>query len=59
MKHTCHSHIKRHSKSHSKPVMEGKKRDDLLPASKDCLQQGTKTQEEREKNIPCSQTLTL
>ena len=31
------------------------KSDDLLPVSKDCLQQGMKTQEE-EKTIPCSQT---
>lgn len=37
----CHSHIKRHSK----PEVE--KKDDLLPVSKDCLQQGTKTQEEK------------
>lgn len=32
-----------------------KKDDDLLPVSKDCLQQGKKTQEETGENIPRSQ----
>lgn len=33
----------------NKPVM--KEKDDLLPVSKDCLQQGTKTEEEEEKKF--------
>lgn len=28
-----------------------KEKDDLLPVSKDCLQQGTKTEEEEEKKF--------
>jgi len=40
------SQSKRHSKSHSKPEMGKKKMTCFLPLSKDCLQQGLKTQEE-------------
>jgi len=40
-------------KSHSKtPEME--KKNDLLPVSKDCLQQGTETQEEEKVKMFCA-----
>lgn len=48
------SHIKRHLKSHSKPVMEKKTTCFLSP--KTVYNKERKTQEEAEKNVPCSQT---
>lgn len=45
MKHTCHSHIKRHSKSHSKPVMEGEKKRRLAS----CLQRLFTTRNENSR----------
>lgn len=53
-RYMCHSHIKRHSKVTFK-ARDGKKKtkkktnEDLLPVSRDCLQQGTETQEEKVK----------
>lgn len=54
-RYMCHSHIKRRSKVTVKArdgetkKQNKKNNEDLLPVSKDCLQQGTETQEEKLK----------
>lgn len=54
MKHRCVTLTLKDLKSHIQSQYWGKK-DDLLPVSKDCLQQGTKSEEEADKAILCSQ----